>query len=158
MTIYSFWIFDKHCNCIFNREWTLISNSNSGTINSKQNEEVAKLLYGMLYSMRSITHKMSQNAGNEIRSMSTGKYRVHTLFTATGLWFVLLTDFRQEAYGLILQQIYSNIYVKYVAQNWLVSLDLSANETETRGRGTRKINNRLFITAIEDFLAPIVAS
>lgn len=157
MAIYSFWIFDKHCNCIFNREWTLAANSSSGTVNSKQNEETAKLLYGMIFSLRSITLKLSQiPPANEIRSISTGKYRVHTHCTASGMWFILTTDFKQQSYGQVLQYIYSHIYVKYITHNLLAPFDLAENPSETRGQGTRKINNRHFIAALESFLAPMI--
>lgn len=157
MAIYSFWIFDKHCNCIFNREWTLTSNSSSGTVNSKQNEEAAKLLYGMIFSLRSISQKLSKGAvKNEIRSISTGKYRVHTYCTASGLWFVLTTDFRQQSYSHVLQYIYSHIYLKYVTHNILSPYDFAANENEKRGQGFRKIDNRNFISTLESFLAPMI--
>ncbi|CCE61830.1 hypothetical protein TPHA_0B01580 [Tetrapisispora phaffii CBS 4417] len=160
MTIYSFWIFDKHCNCIFNREWTLSSDSSSGTTNSKQNSETAKLLYGLIYSLRNITQKLSNTESgnkNDIRTISTGKYRVHTYCTATGLWFVLLTDFFQQSYLQVLQHIYSHIYVKYVSHNLLLPYDLTENQPILmRGQGTRKITNRHFIAALESFLSPIV--
>lgn len=157
MAIYSFWIFDKHCNCIFNREWTLVANSSSGTVNSKQNEETAKLLYGMIFSLRSISLKLSKDStSNDIRSISTGKYRVHTYCTASGLWFVLTTDFKQQSYSHVLQYIYSHIYVKYITHNLLSAFDLAENENETRGQGTRKIGNRNFITALESFLTPMI--
>ncbi|CAI4967166.1 AVN_HP_G0081110.mRNA.1.CDS.1 [Saccharomyces cerevisiae] len=157
MGIYSFWIFDRHCNCIFDREWTLASNSASGTINSKQNEDDAKLLYGMIFSLRYITQKLSKGSvKNDIRSISTGKYRVHTYCTASGLWFVLLSDFKQQSYTQVLQYIYSHIYVKYVSNNLLSPYDFAENENEMRGQGTRKITNRNFISVLESFLAPMV--
>lgn len=158
MAIYSFWIFDKHCNCIFDREWTLISNSASGTMNSKQTEETAKLLYGMIYSLRSVTKKLSRDdSTNEVRSISIGKYRIHTYCTASGLWFVLLSDYKQSSYAHVLRYIHSHIYVKYVTHNILSPYDFAENENETRGRGFRKISNRNFISALEAFLGPMIA-
>lgn len=158
MAIYSFWIFDKHCNCIFDREWTLISNSASGTINSKQTEETAKLLYGMIYSLRSVTQKLSRgDTSNDVRSISIGKYRIHTYCTASGLWFVLLSDYKQASYSHVLRYIHSHIYVKYVTHNILSPDDFAESEKETRGQGFRKINNRNFISAIETFLGPMIA-
>ncbi|EDO16601.1 hypothetical protein Kpol_520p22 [Vanderwaltozyma polyspora DSM 70294] len=157
MAIYSFWIFDKHCNCIFNREWTLAADTNSGTMNSKQNEETAKLLYGMIYSLRSITQKLSKGSNtNDVRSISTGKYRVHTYCTASGLWLVLLTDFKQQSYSQVLQYIYSHIYVKYVSHNLLSPQDFADNESEMRGQGIRKITNKKFLQSLEAFLVPMI--
>lgn len=158
MGIYSFWIFDRHCNCIFDREWTLLSNTASGTINSKQNDETAKLLYGMIYSLRTITQKLSHGTmKNEIRTVATGKYLVHIYCSASGLWFVLISDFKQQSYSQVLQYIYSHIYMKYVACNLLSPIDFAESDSEKRGQGFRKISNRNFINALEGFLAPMIA-
>ncbi|QLG73080.1 hypothetical protein HG535_0E01640 [Zygotorulaspora mrakii] len=157
MAIYSFWIFDRHCNCIFDREWTLSSNSSSGTVNSKQNEETAKLLYGMVFSLRSMTQKVSSGPlKNEIKSIATGKYRIHVYCTASGLQFVLITDFKQQSYTEVLQYIYSHIYVKYVAHNLFSAYDFADNKNETRGQGFRKIANRNFVQSLESFLSPMI--
>lgn len=165
--IYSFWIFDKHCNCIFEREWTLGSNTNnpnvlsSGTINSKQNDEIGKLLYGMIFSLNSVTQKLSTSVSdnqinNNIRSISTGKFRIHTMQTATGLWFILITDFKQQNYSQVLHYIYSHIYIKYVVHNFLSPYDFALNPKEQRGQGVKKINNRHFINTLEAFLQPML--
>lgn len=161
MTIYSFWIFDKHCNCIYDREWTLLSNPKSGTTNSKQNDDIAKLLYGVIFSLRSITGKLStteNKQANEIRSISTGKFRIHTYCTATGLWFVLLTDFKSFNYDKVLQHIYADIFVKYISNNYLSPYDFASDENEKRGQGVRKITNRHFMNNLEAFLEPMIGS
>lgn len=164
MTIYSFWIFDRHCNCIFDREWTLPSNPESGTTNSKQNDDIAKLLYGMIFSLRSLANKLTSDSEenglsrNDIRSISTGKFRIHTYCTATGLWFVLLTDFKPFNYVKVLKHIYSDIYVRFVSSNYLSPYDFTESGSERRGQGTRKINNQRFVASIEKFLQPMVSS
>ncbi|CCH59448.1 hypothetical protein TBLA_0B06230 [Henningerozyma blattae CBS 6284] len=158
MTIYSFWIFDKHCNCIFNREWTLSSNTNSGIINAKQNEETSKLLYGVIFSLRSVTRQLSSDSKqSDIKSISTGKYRIHIYCTATGLWFILLSDFKQQYYTQVLQHIYGHIYVKYITHNLLIPSDLAENENEKRGQGVKRITNKNFIKSLETFLAPMIS-
>lgn len=160
--IYSFWIFDRHCNCIFEREWTLVNTPNNGTINSKQNDEVGKLLYGMIFSLNSISQKLStsltdSDINNNVRSISTGKFRIHTMQSATGLWFILITDFKQQNYSQVLQYIYSHIYVKYVAHNLLSPYDFALDPQEQRGQGIRRINNRHFINSLESFLQPMLS-
>ncbi|SMN18746.1 similar to Saccharomyces cerevisiae YML077W BET5 Component of the TRAPP (transport protein particle) complex [Maudiozyma saulgeensis] len=161
MTIYSFWIFDKHCNCIYDREWTLLANPKSGTTNSKQNDDISKLLYGIIFSLRSVTGKLSSTETgrtNEISSISTGRFRIHTYCTATGLWFVLLTDFKPFNYSKVLQHIYSDIFVKYITNNYLSPYDFAQSEGEKRGQGTRKITNRHFKNNLELFLEPMISS
>lgn len=144
-------------NCIFDREWTLQSNSSSGTTNSKQNEDTAKLLYGMIFSLRSVSQKLSSSpTPNNLRTISTGKYRVHILFTASGLLFVLLSDLKQQDLSEVLHYLYSEIYVRFVVNNLLSPIDFAECEDEKRGQGFRKISNRNFIEGIERFLGPMV--
>ncbi|CCF59808.1 hypothetical protein KAFR_0I00270 [Kazachstania africana CBS 2517] len=163
MTIYSFWIFDKHCNCIFDKEWTIPSQPRSGTTNSKQNENVAKLLYGLIFSLRSITDKISSDPvdflsqKNRIRSITTGKCRVHLFETATGFWFALMTDFKQDDYYDILNHIYKNIFVRFISLNYISPSDFVENEDEKGGQGIRKINNKNFINNLELFLSPLIS-
>ncbi|AMD22092.1 HGL248Cp [Eremothecium sinecaudum] len=155
MAIYSFWIFDRHCNCIFDREWTIPADSSSGITNSKQNEDTAKLIYGMIFSLQSMSRRMSSKS-NTVRTIATGKYRIHLLSTITGLSFVLFSDLKQQDLSQLLQYIYSEIYVKYVARNMLSPIDYAENDSEKRGQGFRKINNRNFIKAVQDVLGPMV--
>ncbi|AET37386.1 TRAPP subunit BET5 Ecym_1134 [Eremothecium cymbalariae DBVPG len=156
MAIYSFWIFDRHCNCIFDREWTLKADSSSGTTNSKQNEDTAKLIYGMIYSLQSISRRISSST-NSVKTISTGKYRIHLLPTTTGIWFVLFSDLKQQDLSQVLQYLYGEIYVRYVARNMLSPVDFAESTNETRGQGFRKINNRNFIRAVDRFLGPMVS-
>ncbi|SCU78112.1 LAFA_0A04962g1_1 [Lachancea sp. 'fantastica'] len=157
MALYSFWIFDRHCNCIFDREWTLKTNPSSGTTNSKLNEDTAKLLYGMVFSLRSISQKLgSKDSFNEIKTIATAKYRAHILCTASGLWFILLSDLKQEDLSQVLRYLYSEIYVKTVVYNWLSPVDFAESANEKRGQGFRKIRNRQFLLAVEQFLGPMV--
>lgn len=134
----------------------------NGTINSKQNDEVGKLLYGMIFSLNSVTQKLSASLSenplnNNIRSISTGKFRIHTMQTASGIWFILITDFKQQNYSQVLQYIYSHIYVKYVVHNLLSPYDFAVDPKEQRGQGVKRINNRHFINSLEAFLQPMLA-
>lgn len=151
--IYSIWIFNRHCNCVYNQEWTLAGGKTS-IINNKQNDETGKLLYGLIYSLRSISDKLAQD--NQVHTISMGKFRVHLYETATGHWFVLLTDFVQDDYKPVLQYIYTNIYCKYVVNNLLSPYDYSWNATEQRGQGSKRITNRKFISTLEQFLRPML--
>ncbi|SCV01102.1 LAMI_0G09340g1_1 [Lachancea mirantina] len=158
MAIYSFWIFDRHCNCIFDREWTLKAKQSSGVVNSKQNEDTAKLLFGMIFSLKSICRKLgNEDVSNEIRTIATGKYRVHVLTTASGLWLVLLTDVQQKNVSEVLHHLYGEIYVPSVAENWLSPIDFAEKEEEKMGQGFRKIQNRYFLRAVEQYLSPMVS-
>lgn len=131
------------------------SDINSGTTNSKQNEDTGKLIYGMVYSLKSISKKLSYDT-NSIKTIATGRYRLHILMTASNLWFVLFSDLGQQDLSNVLQYIYSEIYVKFVANNFLSPIDFAECKEEMRGQGFRKINNKKFIEGIDRFLGPLV--
>ncbi|ODQ79530.1 hypothetical protein BABINDRAFT_161922 [Babjeviella inositovora NRRL Y-12698] len=92
MTIYSFWMFDRHCNCIYTREWTRssplvpshsshssVSSTSSattlpagaiGTVNASNQNDSAKLLFGALFSLRNIANKLGTLPFNEDTSVT----------------------------------------------------------------------------------------
>lgn len=146
MTIYSFWIFDRHCeyihfrtkelfiflteiigNCIYNREWTQVvpqhtssepSSLPSGSINSKNSEDSAKLLFGALFSLRNIARKLGDEfeEENTLNSYSTSKYRAHFYESASGLRFCILSDPKTQHLQNVLKEIYSNFYVEHIVK------------------------------------------
>ncbi|ODQ56779.1 hypothetical protein WICANDRAFT_81612 [Wickerhamomyces anomalus NRRL Y-366-8] len=153
MTIYSFWIFDRHCNCIYNREWTQIipqhttdsSSLPSGSINSKNSEDAAKLLFGALFSLRNIARKLGDgfDEENTLNSYSTAKYRAHFYESASGLRFCILSDPKTQHLQNVLKDIYSNIYVEHIVKNPLSPVDFKPGSKITNPRFIRLIDNYL---------------
>lgn len=155
MAVYSFWIFDRHCNCIYDREWT-VKQSSSSLVNSKQNEEVSKLLFGMIFSLRSVTQRMSKTEALSFKSITTSMFKIHTLSTATGLIFTIISDLRSFSYEKELQYVYQEIYIPTVARNYLSPIDFAEEKDETRGLGHRKITNQNFSERVDQFFVPLV--
>lgn len=91
-----------------------------------------------------------------MKTISTGKYRIHLLTTPTGLRFVLFSDLNHQDLAHVLQYLYGEVYVRYVARNMLSPVDFAESASETRGQGFRKINNRNFLSAVERFLGPML--
>ncbi|KAI8097688.1 Sybindin-like family-domain-containing protein [Halteromyces radiatus] len=90
-------------------------------------EEEAKLVYGVILSLRNFVRKLtpSSNGDNQdgFISYCTSTYRLHYYETPTGLKFVLNTDPATEGMRPVLKQIYVQLYVDFVVKNGLMRFD-----------------------------------
>ncbi|KAI8991288.1 Longin-like domain-containing protein [Mycotypha africana] len=203
MTIYSLYIFDRHCQCIYFQNWTHPTttfttassrfstssatsnplttnttasmthttntitkslNADANTLHSHQGtttnymtqqsgvaagsvislEEEAKLVYGVILSLRNFVRKLSGTQDGFI-SYRTSAYRLHYYETPTGLKFVLNSDPATENLRYVLKQIYIQLYVEFVVKNGLMRFD------DTRWE-IRNISNELFRVAVDRFI------
>lgn len=141
MTIYAFYIFDRHCNCIYSREYA--SGSDWGSLNKNNDSDMAKLFFGMVYSLKNLAHKLgSADSANYLRSFSTGYYRVHFLESLTNFKFALVSDLSVDCLQDNLWHLYSNIFVKTVALNGLSPVEF----------GESKVTNAKFVANSDTYL------
>jgi len=87
-------------------------------------EEEFKLMYGMIFSIKSFASRLSPTDMKEgFLNFTTSKYKLHFFETPSGLKFIMNTDLNVGNMKDVLQQIFSSIYVEYVVKNPLCELD-----------------------------------
>ncbi|CUM64784.1 uncharacterized protein PRCAT00002395001 [Priceomyces carsonii] len=148
MTIYSFYIFDKHCNCVYSREYSHKEND-QGLVNKNNESDTSKLLFGILYSLKNISSKLGNaEIGNNLKSFSTARFRIHYLESASGLKFVLVSDNGVDNLQNVLWELYSNYYLNNIVFNALSPVDFQFDE---------RISNSNFIRETDEFLESLKA-
>ncbi|KAK3870408.1 hypothetical protein Pcinc_012679 [Petrolisthes cinctipes] len=111
-------------------------------------DEEAKLMYGMIFSMKSFVTKVSPVDLREgYMSYATNKYCLNLYETPSKLKFVLNTDTHAQGIKELLHQLYTQVYVEYVVFNPLCPLN-------------KPIESELFATKLDEVVkqSPAYAS
>ncbi|KXL43886.1 hypothetical protein M433DRAFT_68980 [Acidomyces richmondensis BFW] len=162
MSVYSFYIFDRHTDCIYFKRWNQQAQSNLATaINGDittnpapfppsarrvaKDANDAKLIFGVIFSLRRMVQQLG-GRDDQFLSYRTGEYKLHYFETPTQLKFVLLTDTRVGNMRTVLHQIWATLYVEYVVKS-----PLTPPETP-RGLG---VGNELFEGGLEKFIVSV---
>lgn len=78
----------------------------------------AKLMYGMLFSIKSFVAKISPMDTKEgFLYYRTSKYTLHFLETASGLKFIMNTDNGAQDVRDLMQKIYSEVCLQFYCKN-----------------------------------------
>ncbi|RMZ81210.1 hypothetical protein DV737_g2627, partial [Chaetothyriales sp. CBS 132003] len=160
MTVYAFYIFDRHAACIYKRRWYPSSlagakparpasrgqpgqpNGSATSRTPLSGDDDAKLIFGTVFSLRKIVRKLG-GEDDSFLSYRTSQYKLHYYETPTNIKFVMLTDTKSSSMRIALQQIYVNCYVEYVVKNPLSPVD------HPGGIG---VNNELFEASLGQFV------
>ncbi|CAN6646294.1 trafficking protein particle complex subunit Bet5p [Trichomonascus vanleenenianus] len=166
--IYSFWLFDRHSECIYKREWHTAKKSNpigahkhsssassdliTKAVQHKQQQEArdaphdddAKLIFGIVFSLRNMVRKLTDE--DSFVTYRTSKYRLHYFETPSNLKFVMITDPKMDNLRLVLHQIYVSLYVEYVVKNPLSPIEHG---------GGAGVSNELFVLGLDAFVSSL---
>jgi len=101
-------------------------------------DEEAKLVYGVVLSLRNMIKKLS-GKDEQFVSYKTSTYKLHLYETVSGYKFVMLSDPEADSLRPSLHSIYAGPFLDYVVRNPLVQMD-------SRERG---IDNEYFRAATD---------
>ncbi|PSS10668.1 hypothetical protein M430DRAFT_108400 [Amorphotheca resinae ATCC 22711] len=173
MVVYSFYIFDRHTECIYSRIWARRDRPASGSgastrpvsdSSSSSNPPItdlgpararparlsaqddAKLIFGTIFSLRNMVRKLGGPEDSFI-SYRTGQYKLHYYETPTNIKFVMLTDTQTLNMRNVLHQIYVNLYVEFVVKNPLSPVEHPGGEG---------VANELFELALDQFVKGVL--
>jgi len=175
MVVYSFYIFDRHTECIYSKLWarqqdgvassaavkstrpvsgsSVASNgvsSDNGPARARPArltaQDDAKLIFGTIFSLRNMVRKLGGQDDSFI-SYRTGQYKLHYYETPTNIKFVMLTDTQTLNMRNVLHQIYVNLYVEFVVKNPLSPVEHPGGEG---------VANELFELALDQFVKGVL--
>ncbi|XP_021093780.1 trafficking protein particle complex subunit 1 isoform X2 [Heterocephalus glaber] len=102
MTVHNLYLFDRNGVCLHYSEWH--RKKQAGI----PKEEEFKLMYGMLFSIRSFVSKMSPlDMKDGFLAFQTSRYKLHYYETPTGIKVVMNTDLGVGPIRDVLHHIYS---------------------------------------------------
>ncbi|KAK7057136.1 trafficking protein particle complex subunit [Favolaschia claudopus] len=85
-------------------------------------DEEAKLVYGVVLSLRNMIKKLS-GRDEQFVNYRTSAYKLHVYETVSGYKFVMLSDPGAESLRFVLRQMYVGPFLEYVVRNPLVQMD-----------------------------------
>ncbi|KAI3645437.1 hypothetical protein MP228_008365 [Amoeboaphelidium protococcarum] len=138
MTVYSIFIFNRHCACIYQHIFATGSGNGSQRENSSDMtwQESSKLIYGVIFTLNNITSKLAlNNTGSNTLVFKTATYKLHALATATNLRLVLFTspDVQSQDGLDLLTRFHQQVYCPYVISNPLIRGELSTLDKQQGG-------------------------
>lgn len=161
MVVYSFYIFDRHTECIYARTWLpsdrplssstgaaagAVTNGASKPKRRDDNDNTAKLIFGTVFSLRNMVRRLG-GEDDAFISYRTAQYKLHYYETPSNTRFVMLTDTSTMSMRNVLHQIYINLWVEYVVKNPLSPVE---------HKGGEGVKNELFELGLDQFVRSLM--
>ncbi|GAA5949354.1 hypothetical protein JCM3765_003380 [Sporobolomyces pararoseus] len=132
-----------HLNEPDHSEGTAVEGEKKGNSGRLAFDEEAKLVYGVVFSLRNMVKKLSSREGDSFHSFSTSTYKLHSLSTPTQFHFILLTSPTPTSHRPLLRTLYTGPFNEFVVRNPLVELDTRNEGGEARGIGNEKFRREV---------------
>lgn len=113
MTVYSFYLFDRHGACLTYKQWNRPQQPDDP-------DDDRKNMFGALFALRDVARQLAATPAAGLPShFVTDAYALHYFETPTGFRFVLTTspNFGDADVSHHLSEIYANVFVEFVVKN-----------------------------------------
>ncbi|EGG07462.1 uncharacterized protein MELLADRAFT_62639 [Melampsora larici-populina 98AG31] len=104
-------------------------------------DEEAKLVYGLVFSLRNLVRKLA-GRDEPVHYYTTSTYSLHLFTTPTNITFVLLSSPMTESLQPVLKNIWKTSWTDFVIRNPLVSIDSAQS-----GKG---VDNEMFRRSVDN--------
>lgn len=150
MHILEFFIFNRMGQCLvhldFQEDQLITSNKALNLNTDKKNENRYKLIFGLLFSMKSFVKNISPNKNFDFfKSFQTSNFKLHYVEFLNGLRFAITSTPIKMDLSQYLKDIYSAYYVNFVSKNILMKKD-------------EPIKNELFLELVSNYLSNLNSS
>lgn len=108
MVLYSFYLFNKCGDCIFDKQWSRSFASQ---------EEKASLVGGLTYTLQHFSTRLSSTQEGSFKALQTPSYKLHYFETMTGYRAALMTstDLDTNYIQNILSQFFTEVFTSFAA-------------------------------------------
>ncbi len=107
---------------------------------NKENEHRYKLIYGMLFSMKSFVKTLSPKKNDDsLKMFVTSNYKLHYIEFINGLRFLFLTTPKVNYLGEELRNIHKLFYTNLISKNVFINLE-------------EQIKNEIFIEKVSKYI------
>lgn len=143
MQIFEFFIFNRNGVCLLHLDFQdeTMSIKNKALQVNRDNENRYKLIFGLIFSMKSFVKILSPVGGKDFfNNFATANYKLNYVEFLNGFRFVLLTSLLKSDLSNYLKEIFNVYYVNLISKNILINKD-------------DVIKNELFIESVNSYLA-----
>ncbi len=146
LSILEFFMFNRDGVCLVHLDLqdndNLYTNKALDTANDKANDNRYKLIYGLLFSMKSFVKNISPNKTYDFfKSFITSSFKLHYQEFLNGVRFVILSNPVKVDLSHQLKDIYSAYYVNFISKNIMVDKDKPINNEMLMELITIYLNN-----------------
>jgi hypothetical protein len=150
LQILEFFIFNRNGICLTHldlQEDPLIPNNRAlNLMTDKKNENRYKLIFGLLFSMKSFIKNVSPNKSTDFfKCFLTSTYKLHYLEFLNGLRFVIISTPTKLDFSAYLKEIYSAYFVNFISKNIFINKE-------------EPIKNEIFLESVTNYLNSINSS